>query len=153
MAGPDVTRNNSLLKLCMNSVHHQILIVFIALFIFVSTYGQDNKKDLVTVKLDIIGKGSASRCRDASTFYFANVKILNTQDTAITFWIRDSWPDILFFTNTDSVVFHSCDRGYEGDELDKITLPPKNAVQFYCTIKSWKKDSSIPLIKAGFRYF
>lgn len=137
----------------MKSVHRQMLIIINALFVFVSSYGQDGKNDLVTVKLDIVGKGSVSRCKDASTFYFANVTILNTQDTAVTFWIRDSWPDIVFFTNTDSIVFHSCGPGYDGDELDKITLPPKIAIQFYCTIKSWKKGSSIPLIKAGFRYF
>lgn len=137
----------------MKSIHRFVLTVINALLLVVSLNGQESKKDLFKVKLDIVGKGAVSHCRDSSNFYFAHLEIINTQDTTITFWIRDSWPDVIFCTNTDSVVFHSCGPGYDGDEIEKITLPPKIAVQFYCTIKSWKKDASVPLIRAGFRYF
>lgn len=54
----------------MKSIHRQILIVINALIVFVSTYGQESKKDLFTVTLDIVGKGSVSSCKDASSFYF-----------------------------------------------------------------------------------
>lgn len=58
-----------------------------------------------------------------------------------------------FVIHNDSMAFQFCFGGCDINIPEKIILPTQKSSQFYGTIKSWKKDSSISRIKVGFRYF
>ena len=135
----------------------RIIVAFTLIWMFNSAYAQDiKKKQLLSVKLDIIGKGAPAICAnvDSSDYYFATINVLNTQDTTVTFWIMScSWPMDGFVIHSDSIAFKFCFGGCDHDTPEKISLPKKKSVQFYGTIKSWKKDSSVARIKVGLRYF
>lgn len=135
----------------------RIIVAFSLLLMFNSAYSQDSKiKQLVSVKLDIVGKGAPTICANADTsdYYFATINVLNTQDTTVTFWIMScSWPMDGFVIYSDSIAFQFCFGGCDSNTPEKISLPPKKSIQFYGTIKNWKKDSSIARVKVGLRYF
>jgi hypothetical protein len=141
----------------MNSPISRIILITVALFVFAKAYSQYNRnQELISVILDVGGIGTPKSCNDwdTSAYYFAKVSILNTQDTTIHFWIIScSWPMTILTTNIDSVFFSPCFNGCDRDDLDEITLLPKKAVQFYCTIPYNNKSTTISTIKAGFRYF
>jgi hypothetical protein len=136
---------------------NRIIFAFSLLLMFNGTYSQDsNNKQLVSVKLDIVGKGAPGICPKAknSNYYFATVNVLNTQDTVVTFFINScSWPMDGFVINSDSIGFYYCFGGCDHNVPESISISPKKSVQFYSTIISWKKDKSIARIKAGLIYF
>jgi hypothetical protein len=135
----------------------RIIVAFSLLLMFDLTYSQGSKnKQLVSVTLDIVGKGAPAICANADTsdYYFVTVNVLNMQDTTITFYIMDcSWPMDAFVIKSDSIAFRFCFSGCDNNIPERISLPKTKSVQFYGTIKSWKKSSSIARIKVGFRYF
>jgi hypothetical protein len=135
----------------------RIIVVFWLLSMFDSAYSQDDKnKQVVSVTLDVVGKGAPTYCAKTRKYdyYFATVNVLNTQDTTVSFFIFNcSWTFDGFVINNDSMAFSNCYLGCDHNVPEKISIPPKRLVQFYNTISSWKKDSSIPRIKVGFKYF
>lgn len=141
----------------MSSTCSKIILAISLLLIFSSAHSQgSNSKELVSIKLDIVGRGTSTICRDmdTSTYYFVIVSVLNNQDTTIELTIFTcSWIWENFVTNNDSVLFTSCFLGCDHNVADGIIVPPKKAAQFYGTIKSNKKGSSVDKIKVGFRYF
>ncbi len=135
----------------------RLIVAFWLLLLFDSTYSQDSKnKQVLSVTLDIVGKGAPTTCAkvDTSDYYFATVNVLNTQDTAVSIWVFScSWPMDAFAIHSQSIAFTFCFSGCDHNVPKKISIPPKRSVQFYGTIISWKKDTSIARIKVGFRYF
>jgi hypothetical protein len=135
----------------------KVIIILSLLLMLNSANSQDSKsKQLVSVNLDITGKGSPTKCANADTsdYYFATINVFNTQDTTVAFWIMScSWPMDGFVIYSDSIAFQFCFSGCDNNIPEKISLPQKKSIQFYGTIKSWKKDSSIARVKVGFRYF
>jgi len=133
------------------------IVAFCLLLLFTSIYSQNSKnKQELSVTLDVVGKGAPATCAhaDTSNYYFATVNVLNTQDTAISIWVFScSWPMDAFAINSQSIAFRFCFRGCDHNVPKEIRIPPKKSVQFYGTISSWKKDSSIARIKVGFKYF
>jgi hypothetical protein len=124
---------------------------------FDSKYSQDSKnKQVLSVTLDVAGKGAPTYCAKVGKhdYYFATVNVLNTQDTTVSIFILNcSWTFDGFVINNDSMELSSCNVGCDHNVPEKISIPPKRSVQFYNTISSWKKDSSIARIKVGFKYF
>src|SRR5215471_11437699 len=125
----------------------RIIIAFSLLLIFKSIFSQESKnKPIVSVNLDIIGKGAPTACArvDTSGYYFVTVNVLNTQDTTVSFFIMScEWAMDGFVIQSDSVAFQFCFRGCDHNVPEKISLSKGQSVQFYGTIKSWKKDLSV----------
>lgn len=122
----------------------------------VSVNAQHNNRELLLVDATITGKGVADMCRlaDTTSYYFVTVSITNTQDTAVQLWFMScSWPMDSFSINNDSVVYRFCFSGCDHNVPDFILLPPQKTARFYGTIRSYKKDGSVPRVKVGFRYY
>jgi hypothetical protein len=137
----------------MNVIARKIILAAAVLVIFDSTYSQtNNNPGLVSVNLSIVGKGTPTICSDSSNYYFANLRVANTQDTAIRFWIMDcSWPVDNWVINNDAASLRFC--GCDSNIPVEIILSPRKSIEFYSAIKCHKKGSSTNRIKVGFVYF
>lgn len=131
------------------------LCFLLAILVTGSCYSQsDQKQDLVTVRLSVVGQGIGYGLRndkDQQECFFALATVTNLQDTAIHFYTSTcSWQIINWMTNSKNVFlkFLDCDA----QQIETIILEPKQTIEFNIALSLRDKKSKTDSVKLGFVY-
>lgn len=121
----------------------------------VAAYSQTNRdSELVSVQVSIVGRGTPTwNCwGDSIVYCFTNIRIANTQDTTIRFFIMStSWPsDNLVIS--DRNIAHILYCGSDSNFPETITLKPKQVLEFH-TAFTPKRGVNDCRFKVGFIYY
>ncbi len=110
--------------------------------------------DLVTVRLSVVGQGigfGLSNDNDQEECFFALATVTNLQDTAIAFFTSTcSWPISNWRTSSEKVFLNIL--GCDAQDFERITLLPKQTIEFNIALSFRDKKSKVDSVKLGFIY-
>jgi hypothetical protein len=132
-----------------------ILCSFFTIMVASLCYSQSGQpRDLVTVRLSVVGQGIAQGLGNEKyrkECFFALATVTNIQDTAIEFFTSTcSWPISNWKTDSKKVYLYL--PGCDAQQFERITLLPKQTIEFNVALSFLDKKSSVDSVKLGFIY-
>ncbi|HEY4831701.1 MAG TPA: hypothetical protein VIH61_03980 [Waddliaceae bacterium] len=109
-------------------------------------------KTLVSVSLQIIGKGTVATFNQDVAGYFTMATVTNQQDTTIVFWIMScGWPLENWVTSNDSV--YRGNFGCDSNIPEDIRFKPHQSIHFYGLLRRSGQKPFCRKVKLGFQYY
>ena len=118
--------------------------------LFSCTQKKDDKRNKFVIKLELTGKGNATKCSNVKDYnsYFLRISLTNNMDSVVSFWMMNcSWIDNWVIDNSNlKFCFNGCDKNVPV----KMTLKPKTSMVFYGVIHPIDTTIKVEKFKLGF---